>query len=232
MSPESTVNEDEKAKFDAHQSDWWNKNGPLKTLHDINPARLSFVENYIQLSNHHILDVGCGGGVFSEALAKKAKKVTGLDISQSAIDIAINHAKKSNLAIEYICSPIEDISDCQFDAITCMEMLEHVDSPELVIQNCHRLMKKGGWLFLSTINRTPMAYAQVILAAEYIFGLLPRQTHDYKKFIKPSELSTMCRHNGFDVCDIGGLKYNPVLRSARLCDSPSVNYLMACRKNS
>lgn len=230
MISESTVNEAEKEKFNAHKSDWWNKDGPLKTLHDINPARMAFIQGLAQLKNCEVLDVGCGGGILTEALAKQSSKATGLDVAQTAIDTAIKHAKMGKLDIDYICSPIENYSEKQFDVITCMEMLEHVDSPNLVLQHCHRLLKDGGWLFLSTINRTTMAYAQAILAAEYILKILPRQTHHYHKFIKPSELASMCRQYSFEICDIKGLKYNPLTRSASLSDQPNVNYLMACKK--
>ncbi len=230
MISDSTVNETEKEKFNAHQADWWNTNGPLKTLHDINPTRMQFILNHTQLCDYEVLDVGCGGGILTEGLAKIARKAVGLDVVQSAIDMATNHAKISKVDVDYVCSPIESFPDHQFDVITCMEMLEHVDSPELVLKHCHRLLKRGGMLFLSTINRTPLAYAQVVLAAEYILKILPRQTHDYNKFIKPSELSAMCRQFDFDLVDIKGLKYNPMTRSSWLSNEPSVNYVMACKK--
>ncbi|WP_367605668.1 bifunctional 2-polyprenyl-6-hydroxyphenol methylase/3-demethylubiquinol 3-O-methyltransferase UbiG [Legionella sp. W05-934-2] len=230
MTPVSTVNQNEKSKFDAHQSHWWDKNGPLKTLHDINPTRLNFVQEHSDLADCNVLDVGCGGGVLCEAMAEHAKSVTGIDIVSSAIETAIDHANQAKLTIRYLNTPIEDLSESQFDVITCMEMLEHVDSPDIVIKHCYRLLKNQGWLLLSTINRTAIAYAQVILAAEYLLNVLPRQTHDFNKFIKPSELSRICREHGFEVIDIKGLKYNPFTRQSWLNDQPNVNYLLACRK--
>lgn len=226
----STVNEAEKDKFESHHRDWWQKHGPLKTLHDINPTRLDFMKRHVVFHHQHVLDVGCGGGILSEAMAKSSAQVTGIDVSNQAISVARQHAKQSQLDIDYQCTPIETFEHRPVDIIACMEMLEHVDVPDVVIQHCARLLKPDGWLFLSTINRTANAYAQVILAAEYLLNLLPRQTHDYHKFIKPSELATSCRQYGFEIVEVCGLTYNPLTRTAGLKSSPSVNYLMACRK--
>lgn len=226
MNSKSTIDNQEVNKFSQHAKFWWDTKGPLKTLHDINNTRLDFIAQYLQYANTSILDVGCGGGVLSEGMAKKGAQVTGIDASDEAIEVAKVHAAEQGLAIQYEHTPIEDYEESVFDAITCMEMLEHVYHPELVIEHCKRLLKPGGLLFLSTISRTVRAYASAILAAEYILGILPKQTHDYDKFIKPSELAYMARAVGLNVVDIQGLNYNPLTRTASLGTDVSVNYLM------
>ncbi len=226
----TTVDAQEVAKFAEHAQQWWDKDGPLKTLHDINPARLDFTQQYMPLSGRRVLDVGCGGGIFAEGMALLGAQVTGLDVEKDAIATAQCHANASHLAIEYICQPIEIYSAPPFDAITCMEMLEHVADPYLVLEHCARLLKPGGFLFLSTINRTLKAYASVILVAEYLLNLLPRQTHDFDKFIKPSELAKMARMSGFNIIGIKGMDYNPISRTASLSDAVSINYLLVCQK--
>lgn len=230
MSTKTSVDQLEIAKFAEHASQWWDTEGPLKTLHDINPSRIKFVQKYVALSKAHVLDVGCGGGVLSEGMALKGAIVTGLDVEPDAIATAKSHAKQNQLKIKYICQPIEEFNASAFDVVTCMEMLEHVSDPQLVIDHCARLLKTGGYLFLSTINRTWTAYASVIVAAEYVLNLLPRQTHDYDKFIKPSELAYIVRRAGFETIGLSGMAYNPMARSATLVDSIDTNYLMACRR--
>lgn len=230
MKTESTIDTLEVAKFAEHATEWWNTVGPLKTLHDINPARMEFVEKCSTLADLHVLDVGCGGGILSEAMALKGAIVTGIDVEPDAIAAAKAHAKDSQLQINYQCVPIELLDTNQFDLITCMEMLEHVPEPQLVIEHCARLLKPGGYLCLSTINRTIHAYAGVIIAAEYMLGLLPRQTHDYEKFIKPSELAAMVRSVGLETVSLSGMTYNPLTRVAALHDSINANYLLCCHK--
>lgn len=230
MNIKSTIDSLEVAKFSQHATQWWNIDGPLKTLHDINPARLAFIKQYIDLTGKCILDVGCGGGILCEGMALQGANVTGLDVEAEALVSARAHAQVSQLSIDYVCQPIESFTSIAFDSITCMEMLEHVQEPQMVIQHCARLLKEGGYLFLSTLNRTPMAYASAIVGAEYILGLLPRQTHDFDKFLKPSELGEMVRRSGLEVVDIAGLAYNPFTRKAGLQNSVAVNYLMVCRK--
>lgn len=232
MNNKTTVDELEVAKFAQLAEQWWDSDGPLKTLHDINPARLKFIQQFTALNHERVLDVGCGGGILCEGMADLGAEVTGLDVEKDVIDAARHHARQSQLPIQYVCEPIESFEASSFDVIVCMEMLEHVMEPQLVIEHCARLLKKDGYLFLSTINRTLTAYSTAIIAAEYVFGLLPRQTHDYEKFLKPSELATMARKTGLEVEGISGLFYNPILRSADLQDSVSVNYLMACRKTT
>jgi 2-polyprenyl-6-hydroxyphenyl methylase/3-demethylubiquinone-9 3-methyltransferase len=230
MTKNTTVDAVEVAKFAQHATQWWDTEGPLKTLHDINPARLAFIQKFVELPNRSVLDVGCGGGVLSEGLARNGAIVTGLDVEPDAIAAAIAHAKQHKLKIEYVCELIEDYEASSFDFITCMEMLEHVSDPALVIEHCARLLKPGGYLFLSTINRTAKAYASVIVAAEYILRILPRQTHDFDKFLKVSELASIVRSSGLEMVGMSGIAYNPFTRMASLQDSIDVNYLMACRK--
>ena len=232
MSEQTTVDPVEVAKFAQYSSQWWDVNGPLKTLHDINPTRLEFITKFSPLSGKTVLDIGCGGGILCEGMASIGAQVTGLDVEIDAIATAQSHAQTRGLTIEYICQPIEQYlldKPAMFDVITCMEMLEHVPEPQVVIQHAARLLKPGGLLFLSTINRTIKAYASAIVAAEYIFNLLPRQTHDYEKFIKPSELSAMLRAEGLEAKSIAGMDYNPFSRTASLQSSVAVNYLvLAC----
>ena len=226
----STIDKAEVAKFAQHSEQWWDVNGPLKTLHDINPARLAFIQQYVTLRGTRVLDVGCGGGILAEAMALAGAEVTGLDVVPEAIDTAKAHALTQNLAIDYRCQPIETYAGDSFDHMTCMEMLEHVPEPQLVIAHCTRLLKPNGFLFLSTLNRTIKAYASAIVAAEYVLGLLPRQTHDFDKFIKPSELGAMARACGLETVSLSGLAYNPLTRHAFLHPSVSVNYLLVCQK--
>ncbi len=224
---ESTVDAQEVSKFALHAKEWWDTEGPLKTLHDINNARLEFITNQINLQGAKVLDVGCGGGILCEALAKAGAIVTGLDAEQDAIQVAQQHAIDNQLSIDYHCSPIEEFESQKFSIITCMEMLEHVQNPELVLKHCKRLLKPKGILFLSTINRSMKAYASVIIAAEYILNLLPKQTHDYQKFIQPSELVAMARSFNLNLLDMKGMDYNPIFRTASLSSDVSVNYLLA-----
>ncbi|KTD64767.1 bifunctional 2-polyprenyl-6-hydroxyphenol methylase/3-demethylubiquinol 3-O-methyltransferase UbiG [Legionella spiritensis] len=230
MNNKTTVDTLEIARFSQLAGHWWDKNGPLKTLHDINPVRLDFIEQYVKLEQKSVLDVGCGGGILSEAMAQKHAVVHGIDAEAESIETARTHAQKNNLSVTYSCVPIEDFTAPAFDVITCMEMLEHVLQPGVVVNHCARLLQSGGYLFLSTINRTPRAYAEAVIAAEYLLGLLPRQTHDYHKFIKPSELAAMSRNAGLEVIGLQGIHYNPFTRLAGLKESVHVNYLMACRK--
>lgn len=223
---QTTINEHEVTKFAQHARHWWDKEGPLKTLHDINDTRLEFIKQHVPLAGLSVLDVGCGGGVLCEALAQSGALVTGIDAEQQALETAKAHAKTNQLDIEYHCSPVEAF-DGQFDVITCMEMLEHVNNPELVLEHCKRLLKPHGMLFLSTISRTLKAYVSVVIAAEYVLGLLPKQTHDYDKFIKPSELLAMARHFDLNLVDMRGLDYNPLSRKASLSSHVHVNYLLA-----
>lgn len=230
MTNNTTIDASEVEKFAHLAEDWWDENGALCTLHDINPLRLSFIENIAPLSDKRVLDVGCGGGVLAEAMARRGADVTGLDVESAAIAAAKLHATQERIVINYCCQPIEVFDAEAFDIITCMEMLEHVQNPQLVIDNCARLLKPGGYLFLSTINRTLSAYLGAIVMAEYVLKLLPRLTHDFDKLIKPSELADMTRAAGLETFSLQGLAYNPLTRQATMNDSVAINYLMACQK--
>lgn len=225
----STVDAKEVAKFQALAKTWWDQSGPFKTLHDINPVRLQFIEQYGSLTGLRCLDVGCGGGILSESLAQSGAVVTGIDMSPGCIEVARAHAQAKNLSIDYQVCPIESFKAPVFDRVMCLELLEHTTEPEQVIHHCARLLKPGGLLFLSTINRTLRAYLTAIVGAEYILGLLPRQTHDYDKCIKPSELAEMVRSSGLEVKTLTGMGYNPFTREAYLQSSVAVNYLMVCQ---
>lgn len=219
------------ARFAQHADQWWQPDGVFKTLHDINPVRLDWINQYIEPKDLSILDIGCGGGILSEGLARLGADVIGLDMEEQTLNIARAHAAASNLSIRYVCEPVESFEGGPFDAITCLEMLEHVEEPESVIRAAMDLLKPGGFLFLSTINRTVKAYATVILAAEYVLSLLPRQTHCYERFIRPSELASAVRQAGLDVVAVTGLDYHPFSRKASLReDEVDINYLLVAQR--
>lgn len=229
------VDLDEIEKFEHLSSEWWDVNGKLRTLHHINPARLRFIDEKYTLTGKHVIDIGCGGGILAEAMSKKGAAVTGIDLSGEAIFVAQNHSLKCGLKIEYKVTTAEAIAKEQpayFDSVTCLEMLEHVPNPELIVKACAMLVKPGGHVFLSTINRSPKAYLFAILGAEYLLKLLPKNTHDYAKFIKPSELANWCRQAGLTPKETKGLHYNPINEKASLNSDVSVNYLMHAIKNS
>ncbi len=230
MTNQSTIIQTEVDKFSALAKQWWDPHGPLRTLHAINPARLDFVQKQTALPAMRILDVGCGGGILCEAMAGLNAQVVGLDAAADVIRVAQEHATAAGLAIDYVHQTVERYQAPVFDIVTCMEMLEHVAAPESVIMHAARLLRPGGLLFLSTINRTWHAYATVVLAAEYVLRLLPRQTHDYDKFIKPSELAAVCRQHDLETIDIAGMRYDPISNQAVLTAGVTANYLMACRK--
>jgi 2-polyprenyl-6-hydroxyphenyl methylase/3-demethylubiquinone-9 3-methyltransferase len=220
-------------KFGALASRWWDANGPQRPLHELNPVRLSYVCGFQPLSGRRVLDVGCGGGLLTEAMAAEGAQVTGIDLSEQLIDIARLHLLESGLKAEYRVISAEAMAAEQpagFDAVTCMEMLEHVPDPQAIVQACFDLLKPGGRLFLSTINRTPAAFALAVVGAEYVARLLPKGTHDYRSFIKPSELAAALRQSGFQLEDVSGLQYNPLTRKASIGSNTAVNYLMAARK--
>lgn len=227
----NSVDPKEIDKFSQYAEDWWNTEGPLKTLHDINPVRLQWITSIVNLKNASVLDVGCGGGILTEGLAKLGAKMTGLDAEARAIETAKAHAKQQKLNINYVCEPIEAHKPkAQYDAITCLEMLEHVEDPSGIIQHAKSMLKPGGYLFLSTINRTLKAYLTAIVGAEYVLQLIPRGTHSYERLIKPSELSAILRQHDLEVTSLCGLNYQPFTRKAELSDHDvSVNYLLAAR---
>jgi 2-polyprenyl-6-hydroxyphenyl methylase/3-demethylubiquinone-9 3-methyltransferase len=218
------------AKFGALAHRWWDENGPQRPLHELNPARLGYVRERVKLRGSNVLDVGCGGGLLSEALARDGAHVTALDLSSDLIEIAKLHLLESGVKVDYRLQSVETLAEempGRFDAITCMEMLEHVPDPKSILAACEKLLKPGGRIFLSTLNRTPLAFAVAIVGAEYVAGLLPKGTHDYQSFIKPSELSAWLRAAGLQIEDISGLAYDPIRRTAWVNRRADINYL-AC----
>lgn len=223
------IDNTERDKFDAIASGWWDPQGPFRPLHELNPARLKFIADRSELSGARVLDVGCGGGILSESLARKGGKVTGIDVAPRVLATAKLHLHESGLTVDYQEKPVEQLAEESpgaFDVVTCMEMLEHVPDPASIIRSVAELLKPGGNGFFSTLNRTPLAFALGIVGAEHIARLLPRGTHRYDRFIKPSELSNWLRQAGLEVRDIVGLHYNPVTRSVMLGGNVKVNYLV------
>ena len=227
------VNPAETSKFDKLASRWWDKNGESRPLHDLNPARLNYIAERVALKGARVLDVGCGGGILSEALAAVGADVTGIDLAPRVLEVARLHLHESGVQVDYREISVEALAaelPMTFDVVTCMEMLEHVPDPGAVIAACAMLLKPGGHLFLSTLNRTPQAFATAIVGAEFVANLLPRGTHHYAQFIRPSELAAALREAGLRLQDVSGLAYNPVTRRAWTIASPAVNYLACARK--
>lgn len=220
------------AKFDAIGNKWWDKSGEFKPLHDINPLRLSYINKCCgSLEGRRVLDIGCGGGILSESMAQQGAIVTAIDLSSKALQAAQEHAKQSGLEIDYRQISAEDMAQQQpasFDVVTCMEMLEHVPDPMSVINACSQLVKPKAHLMLSTINRNPKAWLLAIVGAEYILNLVPRGTHDFKKFIKPSELSQFARNVKLSPQSAMGLHYNPLNQQYWLDENVDVNYMLHC----
>jgi 2-polyprenyl-6-hydroxyphenyl methylase/3-demethylubiquinone-9 3-methyltransferase len=228
--PAANASQAELAKFGALASRWWDPQGPQRPLHELNPARLGYVRDRLPLGGARVLDVGCGAGLLSEALAREGALVTALDLAPELIDVAKLHLLESGLKVDYRLQSVEDLAaeaPGSFDAITCMEMLEHVPDPAAVLRACATLLKPGGQLFVSTLNRTPAAFAVAIVGAEYVARLLPRGTHDYQQFIKPSELAAWLRAAGLQASDVSGLAYDPIRRKAWVGGPTAINYL-AC----
>ena len=215
-------------KFAALAEDWWDPRGKLRTLHHINPMRLHYVDRRVGLKGKKVLDLGCGGGVLSEGMAHTGAVVTGIDANQSAITAAIDHSRSEDLTISYYATTAEQFAmdhHRMFDAIVCMELLEHIPDVPSLLASCALMLRPGGHLVLSTINRNALSYASVVLAAEYLLGLLPRGTHDYSRFIRPSELAAWLRSAGFELRDIAGMTYIPGLNAGMINNRPAVNYL-------
>ena len=221
-------------KFNNAANSWWDYEGELHTLHDINPARLAYIQQHCDLSGKKVLDVGCGGGILSEALAKAGAHVTAIDLAPDSLRVARDHAQQGKLTIDYQQCAVEELANQvpgSFDVITCMEMLEHVPDPESIINACATLLKPGGDCFFSTINRNLKSFAFAIVGAEHILGLIPKGTHEYKKLIKPSELARWCRHSSIHISDSAGMHYNPLSRRTTVNKNVSVNYMLYGKKN-
>jgi 2-polyprenyl-6-hydroxyphenyl methylase/3-demethylubiquinone-9 3-methyltransferase len=228
------VDPQEIAKFSELAHRWWDPESEFRPLHQINPLRLDWIDQRASLRGKRVLDVGCGGGILSDAMARLGADVLGIDLSTKALRVASLHALEANTpSVQYREVSAETLaaqSPSEFDVVTCMEMLEHVPDPLSVVSACAALVKPGGWLFFSTINRNPKSFLFAIVGAEYVLKLLPKGTHEYAKFIKPSELAGYCREAGLDVNESCGLEYNPLTRRYWLSGDTSVNYMLACRR--
>ncbi len=235
MNPFSNADPGEITKFDRLSRMWWDTEGPMRMLHVINPLRAAFILGKLHTPRPRILDVGCGGGILSEALARSGAQVTAIDLSQPTLEAARRHTGAADLDIDYRYLSAEQLAreaPCRFDAVTCMEMLEHVPEPGAVIGACARALRPGGLAFFSTINRTPKAFVFAILAGEYILGLLPRGTHEYRKLIRPRELREWARPGGLEFTAAASLKYNPLTRAFKLArGEEDVNYMACFIKN-
>lgn len=230
MASSNNVHPEEIKKFGAMAERWWDPQGEFKTLHDINPLRLEFIQRYTTLNGQRIVDVGCGGGILTEALARHGADATGIDLSEDLIDVADLHGLESGVSVHYQKISAEELASQQpegFDHVTCMEMLEHVPNPGAIINACAGLVKPGGMVFFSTLNRKPKAYLLAILGAEHILNMLPKGTHDYKTFIKPSELCQSARIVGLTLRGMVGIEYNPFTKQFNLGKDVDVNYIAA-----
>lgn len=227
------VDPSEAEKFDQLAAQWWDPAGPCRPLHDLNPSRVEYIAQRVELKGARVLDVGCGGGLLSEALAARGAQVLGIDPAPAPIEVAKAHAADGKLSVHYRQTTAEALAETeaeQFDVVTCLEALEHVPDPEAVIQACAKLCRPGGQLFFSTINRSPWAAALAIGVAEHVLRLLPVGTHQYERLIRPDELAAACRNAGLVVADITGVEYNPFSRTVRLGAPPRVNYLLQAQR--
>lgn len=234
MKENNEINADpmELEKFSQLAHRWWDPQSEFKPLHEINPLRLDYIDEIAHIKGKITIDVGCGGGILSEAMAARGAIVTGIDLSDKALKVAELHLLESGHHVDYRKITVESMAienPHQYDVVTCMEMLEHVPNPASIIQSCARLVKPNGWVFFSTLNRNPKSYLYAIIGAEYILNLLPRGTHEYARFIKPAELARMARNAGLTDAKIIGMTYNPITKIYALENDTSVNYIMAFR---
>lgn len=232
-----TINVDraEIAKFEALASRWWDRNSEFKPLHEINPLRTNWIDQRAPLAGKHVLDIGCGGGILAEAMALRGAQVTGIDMGEAPLAVARLHQLESGVEVEYVQTTAEAFAQLhpgRYDIVTCLEMLEHVPDPASVIRACARLVKPGGHVFFSTINRNPKAFVLAIVGAEYVLRMLPRGTHEFAKFIKPAELGAWSRDAGLALQDITGLTYNPLTRQYKLGRDVDVNYMIHCESGA
>ena len=234
MNSDANVDLTEIAKFEAIASRWWDMEGEFKPLHQINPVRLDWITDKSGgLFGKRVLDIGCGGGILSESMARRGARVTGIDMGKEPLGVARLHALEQGVELEYRQMTAEahaDEAPGQYDVVTCMEMLEHVPDPASIVRACAQLVKPGGWVFFSTINRNPKSFLLAIVGAEYLLNLVPRGTHEYARLLRPSELGQFCRAAGLDLQHSRGLEYNPITRRYRLSRDTSVNFMLAARK--
>lgn len=236
MAEQTAINVDpqELSKFATLAHKWWDTQSEFKPLHDINPLRLNYIDRHAGLAEKAVLDVGCGGGILSESMASRGARVTGIDLGEKALGVARLHQLESNVIVDYRCIAVEALAAEQgasYDVVTCMEMLEHVPDPASIVTACAALVKPGGQVFFSTLNRNPKSYLFAVIGAEYVLNMLPKGTHEYEKFIKPSELSRWCRTAGLEVVEVIGMSYNPFSKQYRLSQDVAVNYIVRTVKS-
>ena len=232
---EQNVDPAELEKFGELAHRWWDPQGEFRPLHDLNPLRLGWIDGLAPLAGKRVLDVGCGGGILSESMARLGATVTGIDLSEKPLGVAQLHLLESGVEVKYLKASAEQHAESDpaaYDIVTCMELLEHVPDPASTVAACAKLAKPGGRVFFSTINRNPKAYALAVVGAEYLLRLLPRGTHDYARFIKPSELSRWCRDAGLEPLELKGMTYNPLTDVYRLGNDCDVNYSLCCAKDA
>jgi 2-polyprenyl-6-hydroxyphenyl methylase/3-demethylubiquinone-9 3-methyltransferase len=233
INKDQNVDPAELHKFASLAHRWWDKNSEFKPLHEINPLRLDYIDQKAGLQGKRVLDVGCGGGILAESMAARGAEVTGIDLGEKALKVAQLHSLESGIKVDYRLVSVESLAaenPSSYDVVTCMEMLEHVPDPSAIIAACAKLVKPDGHVFFSTINRNPKAYLFAVIGAEYVLNMLPKGTHEYEKFIKPSELSAWARQNGLSVSGLKGMGYNPLTKRYSLGDDVSVNYIVHTSK--
>jgi 2-polyprenyl-6-hydroxyphenyl methylase/3-demethylubiquinone-9 3-methyltransferase len=235
MNTTANADQQELDKFGEVAHRWWDPNSEFRPLHDINPARVAWIDAHAELKDKRVIDIGCGGGLLSEGMAALGAQVTGIDLSEKALSVARLHLYESGHAVDYRLISAEAMAAAapgSFDHVTCLEMLEHVPDPASTVAACARLVKPGGQVFLSTLNRNAKAYLIAVLGAEYLLQLLPRGTHDYSRFLKPAELAQLCRNAGLDVLEITGLRYNPFTREGVVGADTDINYLLRAQRSA
>jgi 2-polyprenyl-6-hydroxyphenyl methylase / 3-demethylubiquinone-9 3-methyltransferase len=235
QNPHPNADPAELEKFSQLAHRWWDPQSEFRALHEINPLRLGWIEQQVPLAGKAVLDVGCGGGILAEAMARRGARVTGIDLAEKPLRVAQLHLLESRLQVHYELCSAEDYAArhaASFDVVTCMELLEHVPEPSSTVAACARLLRPGGCAIFATINRNPKAYLFAVIGAEYVLRLLPRGTHDYTRFVRPSELAQWCRAAGLRHTAISGMSYNPLTRRYRLGPDCDVNYLLSCQRES